>query len=72
MKANILHHVLIRCDRCNFTREQLGVVDVRGEDCNLFNKLDEVKRELRDNPRYCDCGEKLRATYSASVIEQHQ
>jgi len=68
---SIMHHVLVRCDKCQFNREQLAVIDAKGEDCNLFAKLDEVKRDLRDNPRYCDCGEQLHATYSASVIEQH-
>jgi hypothetical protein len=68
---SVLHHVLIRCDSCNFTREQLAVIDEAGEDCLLFNKLDEVRQQLRENPRQCGCGQKYYATYSASVIEQH-
>jgi hypothetical protein len=40
MKLNILHHVLIRSDKCNFIREQLGVVDSK-----------EVIRKIKLNPR---------------------
>jgi len=72
MRENITHYVLIRCSKCNHNHEQLAVLDRRGEDCNLFEKYEEVRRELKAGPRFCDCGEKLHASYSASVIEQHR
>lgn len=68
----ILHHVLIRCDKCQFNHEMRAVADEVGEDCVLFLEWERMRRELRESPRYCDCGEKLHATYSASVTEQHK
>jgi len=65
-----MHHVLVRCDKCQFNREQLAVIDEAGEDCLLFLEWERMRRELLESPRYCDCGEKLHATYSASVYEQ--
>lgn len=67
-----MHYVLVRCDKCNWNHEQIAVVDEKGEDCNTYEKMDEVRRDLNQNPRHCDCGEKLYATVSESVVEQYK
>lgn len=71
MLNETLHYVLVSCNKCNHHHEHLAVIDDAGEDCNLFDKLDQVKRDLRENPRFCECGERLLAMYSSSVIDQH-
>jgi hypothetical protein len=63
----IIHHVLVRCDKCNWNHEQIAVLDERGEDINVYEKLADVRRELQSEPRYCGCGHKLYATVSNTV-----
>ena len=56
MIKNQINYVLVVCDKCNFVSSQIAVVDEVGEDCNLFEKLADVRRGLIQDQSKCDCG----------------
>lgn len=58
----VWHWILGVCPDCG-TREQSPVRDLNGEDCNLFDKVDEWKRHYADTKPECECGKRLFVGY---------
>lgn len=65
MNQTQISYVIVRCEQCRETVEQIAVVDDLGEDVNLFERLVEVRSELKG--RECQCGYRLHATFSPCV-----
>lgn len=67
MNQTQISYVIVRCEQCRETVEQIAVVDDLGEDVNLFERLVEVRSELKGRECQCQCGYRLHATFSPCV-----